>query len=114
LTECGAWRPEPCTRTKAERLFLALCKRYDLPRPLVNTWIDEQEVDFHWPDYKLVVEVDGETHHTRRAFEEDRRRDRRLAVKGIQVLRVTWRDLRADPEGVAPEVGAVLAARGPC
>jgi very-short-patch-repair endonuclease len=106
------WRPRPFTRKEAERLFLALCKRHGLPRPRVNTWIAEQEVDFAWPAHRVAVEVDGAaTHHTRRAFEEDRRRDRRLAVKGIQVLRVTWRDLRADEAELAAQLKAVLAAR---
>ena len=111
----ASWRPRPFTRTEAERLFLALCKRHGLPRPRVNTWIGEQEVDFAWPAHRLAVEVDGEaTHQTRKAFEEDRRGDRRLAARGIQVLRVTWRDLCADSAGVAAEVDAVLTARAPC
>lgn len=108
----AAWRPEPFTRAKSERLFLAICKRFDLPRPRVNTWIGEQEVDFYWPDHKLVVEVDGgETHNTRRAFLEDRRRDRRLAVMGIQVMRVTWDDLMRNADEVGVQVKAVLANR---
>ena len=107
------WRPEPFTRSDTERLFLALCKRHGLPRPHVNTWMGEQEVDFAWPQHRLAVEVDGAaTHHTRRAFEEDRRRDRRLAARGIQVLRVTWRDLHHDESAVAAQLAAVLAARG--
>lgn len=111
----AAWTPPPFTRSDAEILFLALCRRRGLPRPQVNTWLGEQEVDFYWPAHRLVVEIDGgETHMTRMAFEEDRRRDRRLAVKGIQVMRVTWRDLRWDEEGVAEELRAVLAARAPC
>ena len=110
-----AWRPEPFTRSESERLFIALCKRHGLPRPQVNTWLDVQEVDFYWPAHRLAVEVDGgAVHQTQRAFEEDRRRDRRLAVKGIQVMRVTWRDLRCDEQMVAEEVGAVLVARSPC
>lgn len=105
------WRPRPFTRSDAEYLFLAFCKRHRLPRPRVNTWIGEQEVDFAWPAYNLAVEVDdAATHYTRRAFEEDRRRDRRLAVKGIQVLRVTWRDLHGDEAELAAELKAVLAA----
>jgi predicted transcriptional regulator of viral defense system len=109
------WQPPPFTRAASERLFLALCKRHGLPRPLVNTWLGEQEVDFFWPDHKLVVEVDsGGTHMTRKAFEEDRRRDRRLAVRGIQVMRVTWWGLRIEADEIAAQLKAVLAARSPC
>jgi very-short-patch-repair endonuclease len=106
------WHPHPFTRSDAEYLFLAFCQRHRLPRPRVNTWIGEQEVDFAWPAYNVAVEVDGgATHHTRRAFEEDRRRDRRLAVRGIPVLRVTWRDLHADEAELAAQLKAVLARR---
>jgi very-short-patch-repair endonuclease len=109
------WQPPPFTRAESERLFLALCKRYELPRPMVNVWLGEQEVDFYWEAQRVVVEVDGgSTHMTRRAFEEDRRRDRRLAVMGILVLRVTWRDLHHRQAEVAGQLNAVLAARSPC
>ena len=109
------YRPQPFTRSEAERLLLALCRRHGLPRPTVNTWLGEQEVDFAWPGHRLAVEVDGGgVHLTRRAFHEDRRRDRRLAVKGIQVLRVTWDDLRDDGPGLAAQLRAVLEARAPC
>jgi very-short-patch-repair endonuclease len=53
------------------------------------------EVDGYWPDARLAVEFDGEAfHRTNRAFHGDRRRDRRLAALGIQVIRVTWPDLQ--------------------
>lgn len=50
-------------------------------------------MDAYWPDAQLAVEVDSRNFHaTPLAFEEDRRRDRRLAARGIQVTRVTRRD----------------------
>jgi hypothetical protein len=58
------------------------------------------------------VEVDGGAfHRTRRAFHEDRRRDRRLAVEGIQAARVAWRDLTLGPAGLAEELRAIRAER---
>ena len=67
------------------------------------------EVDCLWPAEGLIVELDGqETHATPRAFEEHRARDRRLAVAGYRVVRVTWRQLRDDPRGVAEAVRALL------
>jgi Transcriptional regulator, AbiEi antitoxin/Protein of unknown function (DUF559) len=102
----------PMTRTEIEILFLRLCIDYAIPRPLVNIWIHGFEVDFYWPDAALVVETDGAaTHLTRKAFHEDRRRDRILAANDIQVLRVTWRDLRDDPAGLAGEIRPVVLAR---
>jgi hypothetical protein len=111
----AAWRPQPFLRSEAERLFLELCDRNGLPRPLVNASAAGYEVDFLWPQAGLVVEVDGAaTHMTRKAFEGDRRRDRRLAAHGLQVLRVTWPDLQGDGRTLAREIRAVLAARGAC
>ena len=63
----------------------------------------------YWPQAKLALEFDGaETHQTRFAFHEDRRRDRRLAAEGIQTLRVTWPDLDA---ALAEQVREVLRQR---
>jgi very-short-patch-repair endonuclease len=46
-----------------------------------------------------------EYHHTRAAFEDDRRTDRRLKAAGWTVLRVTWRDLD-EPGRLAAELAA--------
>lgn len=96
------YRPhEAFTRSTLERLFFALCSEAELPRPLVNNWIDDQEVDFCWPDRRLVVQTDGrETHDTTFAFEDDRRRDQRLVVAGWRVVRFIWRQVTDEPEDV--------------
>jgi hypothetical protein len=41
----AAWRPQPFLRSEAERLFLELCDRNGLPRPLVNASAAGYEVD---------------------------------------------------------------------
>jgi very-short-patch-repair endonuclease len=107
-----AYRPDPhFTRSRAERRFLALCERHGLPTPQTNLWIGDHEVDAYWPDADLVVEVDGgQSHHTRRAFQEDRSRDRHLATLGIQVARVTWADLDDDAR-LARELRAIRQGR---
>ena len=108
----AAYRPEPTfTRSDGERRLLALCRDHDLPTPQANTWLGEQEVDLFWPDARLAVEFDGrEVHGTTRAFHEDRRRDRALAARGIQVARVTARDLD-DTTALAAELKAIRADR---
>ena len=110
LDEMG--NPEPI-RSELEARFLDLCREAGLPRPRVNARVEaagtSPEVDCLWPVERLIVEVDGrETHATRQAFEEDRARDRRLAVAGYRVVRVTWRQLRDDPRGVAEAVRVLL------
>lgn len=90
------------TRTEIERLMLALCRTYSLTPPVVNGWIQLDGVgfspDFLWPEAKLIVETDGGTHRTRRAFEADRRRDQLLAEAGYTTLRFTWRQITIEPE----------------
>jgi very-short-patch-repair endonuclease/predicted transcriptional regulator of viral defense system len=107
----AAYRPDPhFLRSEAERRFKRLCERHHLPQPQFNINVAGYEVDAYWPDASLAVEVDGaETHHTRRAFHEDRARDRRLAGYGIRVVRLTSRDLD-DDVGLAAELRAIRAA----
>jgi very-short-patch-repair endonuclease len=100
---------QPFTRSRAERRVLALCVNYGLQRPQANLWIAGYEVDFYWPEAKLVLEFDGAaTHLTRRAFYADRARDRALAAQGIHVVRATWRD---EDVALARDLSAILAVR---
>ena len=78
---CAAPRPAVATSRhrsaeRLERRFLELITEADLPYPVVNGYIGDLQVDFHWPDYKLVVETDGKaTHGHAIAFHRDRDRD---------------------------------------
>jgi very-short-patch-repair endonuclease len=107
----GAYRPDPhFTRSKAERRFKRLCEAHSLPQPQFNVNVAGHEVDAYWSDLKIALEVDGaEAHHTRRAFQDDRARDRRLATEGIRVVRVTWLDLDEGP-ALAAQLRAIRAA----
>jgi very-short-patch-repair endonuclease len=68
------------------------------------------EVDFYWPDAKLIVELDGfAAHGTRRRFESDRRRDRRLARAGLQTVRLTPSALGYEEDAIAEELGALTS-----
>jgi hypothetical protein len=51
------------TDSELERRFLALVRRAGLPEPLTQRQIDGFRVDFHWPDYRLIVETDGLRYH---------------------------------------------------
>jgi very-short-patch-repair endonuclease len=99
------------TRSHLEERLLALCHRFRLPTPQVNAAIEGYEVDFAWPDSRLIVETDGwSAHGSRSAFERDRRRDADLLGAGWRVLRVSWRRLEREPEWVAERVGDALRA----
>jgi very-short-patch-repair endonuclease len=102
-----ALAPPTHTRSDLEARFHAFLNDHRFPRPQTNVLIEGFEVDAVWPGRRLSVELDGyDSHRTREAFEADRRRDRRLAVRGWTVVRITWRDLD-DPEALADELTAL-------
>ena len=99
----------PPTRSELERRFLDLVRSASLPSPVTNGLVDGYEVDFHWPDARLIVETDGrETHATPLAFERDRERDLELTLAGWRVIRITWRQLRDAPERIVALLRAHL------
>jgi very-short-patch-repair endonuclease len=105
----AAQSPAEMTRSDLEQRFLAIIDRHGLPRPKVNTLIEGYEVDFAWPEAKLIVETDGfAAHGTRKAFESDRLRDRRLGRVGFHTMRLTPRSL-AYPAEIAADVEALLS-----
>jgi hypothetical protein len=104
---------EPLTREELERRFLELCETAGIDRPRTQARIEFPEgdtafVDFLWSDSMLVVETDGrKAHGTLRAFERDRRRDRRLTMMGYRVVRFTWLDVDRRPEEVIETLTAL-------
>lgn len=99
------------TRSTAEERFLALVRKARVGRPKLNTAVAGHEVDFFWPQHRLVVEVDGRAYHTSpRAVDRDRRRDADLATAGYRVLRITWREIVHHPEALLVRLGRALAA----
>jgi very-short-patch-repair endonuclease len=98
------------TRSQLERRFLALCRRHRLPKPVVNARVGRYEVDFLWPEVRVVVEADSfEFHGSREAFERDRVKDAYLQARGYRVMRVTHRQLRDEPRSVAGRVRRLLS-----
>ncbi|MHB1833621.1 MAG: DUF559 domain-containing protein, partial [Solirubrobacteraceae bacterium] len=101
----------PWLQSGNERLFLDLVRAAGIPEPSANVLVEGLLVDFLWPQERLVVEIDSYRYHqSRRAFEADRERDRRLMRAGYRVLRYTDRWLEAHPGDVIAELKAVLAA----
>jgi very-short-patch-repair endonuclease len=104
-------RAEPQrTRSELEERFLALVAGAGVPRPLVNARVGGYEVDFLWPDRRLVVETDGAaTHLTPAAFEADRRRDAALQLAGFRVVRLTWRQVTEEPGTISATLRALAS-----
>jgi very-short-patch-repair endonuclease len=65
--------------------------------------------DCHWPDLRVIVELDGwEGHSSRSAFQDDRARDRALKVAGYSVIHLTWAQLDSEPTEVAADLRKLL------
>lgn len=99
--------------SEAERLLHRLLRDGGFKKWSTNTWLtvaaNRYCVDVVFSDRWLVLEVDGwETHGTRAAFEDDRRRRNHLVLAGYRVLNLTWRQLVDDPHWVLDCVGTAL------
>ena len=96
--------PSGVVPTDGDERFLKLVRRGGFPMPsfrhgiaLAEGWV---EVDFAWPDLRIVVEVDSSFHEVDVSLETDHGRDQDLLAEGWSVFRVTWRQLRYEPERV--------------
>jgi very-short-patch-repair endonuclease len=95
-----------------ERDLRRLLRQHGLPQPISNGFVCGYEVDLHWPEHRLVAELDGYTyHHPRRGFETDRERDIVLAAAGGQTVRVTDRQLNRTRAETAARFGLLLSSR---
>ncbi|HET7120957.1 MAG TPA: type IV toxin-antitoxin system AbiEi family antitoxin domain-containing protein [Solirubrobacterales bacterium] len=100
-------------RRGLEERFAAFLRIHALPQPRFNDWIvlgeKRYQVDCHWPDTHLIVELDSwQAHSTRSAFRSDRARDRALLLAGYRVSRITWAQLDDEPERIAADLRALL------
>ncbi|MEZ5073957.1 MAG: type IV toxin-antitoxin system AbiEi family antitoxin domain-containing protein [Solirubrobacterales bacterium] len=102
--------PLEATRSRLEEVVLETCRDHGLPLPAVDVPLLGFEVDFLWPDARLVVEADGGAHLDRAQRDRDNERDAALARAGYLVRRYSWRAL-ADGAAVAAEIAAILAER---
>lgn len=104
-------------RSRLELRFMAFLDANELPRPRFNQWLPVgpgYEVDCAWPDARLIVELDSVVFHAdARRFQGDRARDRALVAAGWRVVRLTWAQLRDEPEQVAADLRSMLSVRGP-
>lgn len=100
------------TRSEAEARFRDEVRRFRLPPPETNVVVAGYELDFLWRPAGLAVEIDGHRFHSRRhSFENDRRRDAALAAVGIQVIRITWRQLVDETGPTIVRIAQALAVR---
>ncbi|MGW9195630.1 DUF559 domain-containing protein [Micromonospora chersina] len=97
--------------------FLALCRRYRLPRPDLQhhrrdaagrrRWLDA-----YWREWRLHVEVDGAHHMDVRHWADDMRRQNDIWTTGDRILRFPAWLVRARPDEVAESLRRALHAAG--
>jgi hypothetical protein len=106
------YRDDGFFRARSERLFLALVKKAGLPRPAINHFVAEHEVDAYWEAERFAVEVDGwEGHRSRVSFESDPLRIENLKLAGIEAIRITARRIEREPQAVGERLDKLLAQR---
>ena len=75
------------TKSRGELKFLIQNERAGNPEPLVNVHVNGYEVDFHWPELNLALELDGSGHERERTKKEDEIKERAWREAGYTVLR---------------------------
>ena len=102
------------TLSKLERSFLTLLRDAGLPLPETNRRAGGRRGDCRWPDHRLTVELDGyRFHHSRHAWETDRRREREARARGDEFRRYTYGDVLEDPGYLLEELRTLLGRHRP-
>jgi len=98
------------TRSELERMFIPITLRAGLPMPLTNVFRNGFEVDFLWPDLRLIVETDGLRYHrTTQQQTRDRVRDQAHLAAGDTPLRFTHGQVRYESAYVERRLREVVA-----
>ena len=97
------------TLSKLEQRLLDLLRENGLALPQTNRLAGGRRVDCRWPEHRLTVELDGyRYHHSRHAWEQDRRREREARARGDEFRRYTYGDVVDHPRLMLQELRALL------
>jgi len=97
------------TLSALERAFLKRLTEAGLPLPKTNREAGGRRVDCRWPRHHLTVELDSyRYHHSRHAWEQDRRREREAHARGDEFRRYTYGDVFEDPRLMLAELRQLL------
>ena len=103
------WGDVPVTLSRLESLFLRRLREARLPPPETNATVGGRRVDCRWPAHSLTVELDGYAyHHTRHAWEQDRRREREARARGDEFRRYSWGDVAEEPQPMLADLASLL------
>ena len=70
--------------------------------------VDKFVIDFYCPELRLAIEVDGDSHFTRRAMIYDRCRQNHIESFGISFLRVMNEDVYHNMDAVLDEIEVTI------
>ena len=102
---------EPAILSQLEKRFVGLLRENNLPLPVTNRPAGARRVDCRWPEVPLTVELDSyRYHHSRHAWEQDRRREREARGRGDEFRRYTYGDVYEEPKAMLGELRQLLAA----
>jgi hypothetical protein len=100
----------PALLSRLEERFRELLAAARLPLPEFNRPASGRRIDCRWDWVPLTVELDSYTfHHSRHAWEQDRRREREARARGDEFRRYTWGDVFEEPRLVLAELRPLLA-----
>jgi hypothetical protein len=95
--------------SELESGFLERLVEADLPLPVTNRVAGGRRVDCRWSKQRLTVELDSyRFHNSRRAWEQDRRREREAHARGDEFRRYTWHDVFEDQRFMLRELRGLL------
>jgi predicted transcriptional regulator of viral defense system len=108
------------TESELEEAALALCRRLELPMPLVQRPLilpdggPALRPDFAWVEQRVILEADGDkVHRTRQAREARNVRDQRLLVHGWSPLHASWRQITRRPHELGPTLVRLVRSSAP-
>jgi len=97
-----------------ETRFRQLVRRAGLPDPVSQYEICDggefiARVDFAYPEFGIVIEVDGEERHSGRSpRKRDVKRDRQFSALGLHPLRFYWDEIHRTPQAVAGDIATAM------
>jgi very-short-patch-repair endonuclease len=101
----------PLTESEAEHRLDGLLRDAGL-EPDGQVPIGRFRLDRYFPAERVAIEMDGFAwHRSRERFLRDRRRWRRLAALGVQIVPVTWHDVTTDRVALVADLMRTLATR---
>jgi len=101
----------------AEIDAVRLCRRAGLPPPTRQAFRRDRSgrrryLDLYWPEYGLIVEIDGGLHRDAQRWWDDLDRQNEMVLSGELLLRFPTVLVRACPHHVAAQIAAGLRRGG--